>query len=169
MKRSRCSTRPLRSTTDSPSCTMPVRCVAGCGDATGAESALLDEVSLHAPALPSRRVLVELYAEQKRYEEQLSQLEQIAAKEPPHPLTAHSQAQALYNLKRFGEARTAVDRCLALAPTYPACVMLLANVLHKQGEPEEAQKVYREALALVNQKPPAEASDAAKQDRYWQE
>ncbi len=144
-------------------------CRRSAGDAAAAEEALLEEVRLHTPALPSRRVLVEMYAGQKRYEDQLAQLQEIASHEPPHPLTAHSQAQALYNLKRFNESREAVDRCLALAPTYPACVMLLANVLHRQGEEDEAQKVYREALALVNQEPPPVASEAAKQDRYWQE
>lgn len=144
-------------------------CLRARGQVNEAEDALRTEADSHPPGLPSRRVLVEIYADQKRYEEQLEQLEIIEAAEPPHPLTAHSKAQALYNVKRFDEARVAVDRCLELAPTYPACVMLLANVLHKQGEPERAKEVYREALALVNQAPPDEPDPLADPDRYWQE
>lgn len=118
-----------------------------------AESALLEEVRLHPPAVPSRRVLVEIYAEQKRYAEQLAQLDALMAVEPPHLLNSHARAQALFNLKRFPESLDEVLRCRKLDPRYPACAMLEANALKKLGREKEAYTAYEAALALVGQTP----------------
>jgi tetratricopeptide (TPR) repeat protein len=119
-----------------------------------AESALQEEVRLHPPAVPSRRALVEIYAEQKRYAEQLSQLDALIQVEPPHVLNSHARAQALFNLKRFPEAHEEVRRCRSLDARYPACAMLEANTLKKLGRDKEAYTAYEAALALVGQAPP---------------
>lgn len=142
------------------------------GEPTQAEEALLAEVEKNDKALPSRRALVEMYAEQKRYDEQLAQLAAIEAVESPHPLTAHSKAQALYNLQRYDESAAVVERCMELAPTYPHCVMLYANVLQKLGQEERAVEVYHEALALAKQEPPEGAPappDPDDPERLWKE
>ena len=149
-------------------------CLRSTGDAADAEEALLAEIALNDKALPSRRALVEMFAEQKRYDEQLEQLAVIEGIERPHALTAHSKAQALYNLQRYDAAQAGVLRCMELAPTYPHCVMLYANVLKKLGEEEKAVEVYHEALALANQAPPdAAAPDAPPPvedpERLWKE
>lgn len=123
------------------------------GEPLAAETALLEEVEAHGPAIASRRVLVELYAEQKRYEEQLAQLAVIRAHEPPFPPTLHSVAQAEFNLGRYDAARADVDACLAVDPAYAGCAMLLANVLKKQGHDAEAQAAFERALALRGQAP----------------
>lgn len=119
------------------------------GDAPAAEAAFLEEVRLYPPALPARRGLVEMYAQEKRYDEQLAQLAVIREVEPPSAATVHSVAQALFNLKRYDEADRAVADCEALAPAYPGCAMLKANVLKKLGRDAEAEAAYRRALALV--------------------
>ncbi|MEZ4238013.1 MAG: hypothetical protein R3F59_18085 [Myxococcota bacterium] len=117
-------------------------------DDRAAEDALLEEVAGYPPALPARRALVALYADQRRYAEQLAQLDAVAAAEPPAVDTMHSRAQALFNLGRYDEAEAAVAACRRFDPRYAACAMLEANVHDKLGRPEQAQRSYREALAL---------------------
>jgi tetratricopeptide (TPR) repeat protein len=118
------------------------------GDARAAEEGLLEEVRLHPPAVASRRILVEMYADQERYEEQLAQLAVISANESPSPLTMHSGAQALFNLGRFDEAAPVVRACRAFAPTYPGCALLEANLLKKLGRDEEASDAWARAQEL---------------------
>ena len=144
-------------------------CLRAQGEAGGAEDLLLDEIRLHLPALPSRRALVEIYARQKRYDEQLAQLDRVIAIEPPNVLSLHARAQALFNLKRYPESRSAIEASRAAAPTYPHCVMLFANVLDKLGEKERAVEVYHEALAMVGQAPPEPAAvdPLSDPERYW--
>ena len=125
------------------------------GAVAGAESSFLEEVRLFPPALPSRRELVKLYADQQRYAEQLEQLDVIRGLIPPEPLTLHSTAQVLFNLKRFAEAGVQVGECLDVAPEYAGCVMLQANVLEKLGRHAEAVAAYERALKLVGQQKPA--------------
>jgi tetratricopeptide (TPR) repeat protein len=129
-----------------------------------AEALLEDEIRLFG-TIGARYQLVEILAAQKRYEEQLAQLEVIAAQEPPSFLTHHSIAQALYNLRRYREAEAEVDACVELAPTYPACAMLRANVLKRLDRQEEAVAAYQHALSLAGQQdaggaaPPAPSAD----------
>jgi arylsulfatase A-like enzyme/Tfp pilus assembly protein PilF len=123
------------------------------GQEDAAEDALLEEIRLFPPALAARRMLVTMYVEQQRYEEQLAQLDAISLAEEPSVDTFHSRAQVLFNLGRYPEAKIAVDECRRFSPTYPACAMLDANVLSKLGRKEEAQKTYQEALALAGQSP----------------
>lgn len=121
----------------------------GQGHVTEAEAVLTEEVRMFPPALTTRRVLVEMYADQKRYEEQVEQLTAIAALEPPNALTLHSVAQALFNLKRYDAAYTEVLDCERVAPRYAPCVMLEANVLKKLGKEQEAQAAYTRAMAMA--------------------
>lgn len=130
------------------------------GDNDRAESMFQEEVGLHPPAVPSRQMLVRMYADQHRFDEQLAQLAEIEANEPPNPLTLHSIAQALYNVGRYDEAGVRVRDCMTLAPDYPGCVMLNANVLKKHGKNEEAQKGYERALALAGETPATAPEDA---------
>jgi arylsulfatase A-like enzyme/tetratricopeptide (TPR) repeat protein len=123
------------------------------GDPVRAEPLLLEEVRLFPPAPASRRVLVVLYAGQKRYAEQLEQLREISALEPPLADTLHSIAQATYNLGRWAEADAAVDRCTSAFPSYPGCAMLKANTQKKLGHEADAQQWYQRALKLAGRAP----------------
>lgn len=120
------------------------------GDFVEAEALFHEEVKRFPGAVETRRMLVELYAEQGRYDEQLEQLENIASLERPSVLTMHSRAQCLFNLRRFDESKTAVDECRAAAPGYPACAMLEANVLKKLGRDAEAEAAFRHAVELAD-------------------
>ncbi|MFZ5480252.1 MAG: sulfatase-like hydrolase/transferase [Myxococcota bacterium] len=118
------------------------------GEAELAERELLEEIRLHPPAPPSRRVLVDLYAEQRRWEDQLGQLRQLLETERPTPLDLHAIGQASFNLRRYDDARDAVARCIRLAPTYAGCALLEANVLSKLGDRTAAEAAYARALEL---------------------
>lgn len=124
-------------------------CLRARGALTQAETLLGEEVRLFPPAIASRRALVEMYADQKRYDEQLAQLNAIAAVEPVNPLTLHSTAQALFNLGRYAESAALIEECVAVAPGYAGCVLLEANVLKKLGKDAEAQAAYERALRLA--------------------
>ena len=119
------------------------------GDTAKAESFLQEEIRLHPPAIPARRTLVEIYAGEQRYTEQLEQLAVIEKVAPPDALTWHSKAQALFNLQRYPESKVAVDACRKVAPEYPACALLEANVLKKLGKEEEALAAYDRAIKLA--------------------
>lgn len=123
------------------------------GDPNAAELFLTEEIRLHPPALPARRTLVEVLAEQRRYEDQLAQLDVIAKLERPSALTMHSRAQALFNLGRIDDAAAETAKCKTADPRYPGCWMLWANVLSKQGKKEEAKSAYDKAMSLA--KPPS--------------
>jgi arylsulfatase A-like enzyme/tetratricopeptide (TPR) repeat protein len=118
-----------------------------------AEQFLREEILLHPPAVPARRTLVELLAEQKRYGRQLRQLRIIQQSEPPNPLTAHSMAQALFNLGKFDESAKVLTQCFELNDQYPGCAMLWANVLKKQGKDDEAKVAYERAMKLHQSAP----------------
>lgn len=118
------------------------------GSAAEAEALWLDELALFPGSMATHRALVALYAEQKRFEEQLEHLRVIHASEPPNHLTLHSIAQSLFNLRRYDEARGQVELCRETAPEYPACAMLYANVLDKLGDRPGAEEAYHTALAL---------------------
>lgn len=119
------------------------------GDVIQAEPYFEEEVRLFPPAVPARRMLVEILAAQKRYDEQLVQLEAIRAAEAPRADTLHSTAQALFNLQRYAEAAQVVDECRLLARRDAGCALLEANVLKKLGKEAEAQAAYERAVELA--------------------
>lgn len=51
----------------------------------------------------------------------------------------HAEAQALFNLGRYLEAREALDRGLAIDPDRAVLLLLDANLLWKEGHPDEAK------------------------------
>jgi arylsulfatase A-like enzyme/tetratricopeptide (TPR) repeat protein len=123
------------------------------GEADKAEQFLTEEIRMHPPAIPARRTMVELLAEQRRYEDQITQLDAIKAAERPGPLTLHSRAQALFNLGRYDECAVDLAECEKLDGKYAGCWMLLANLLSKQGKPTEAKAAHVRALKLAKLPP----------------
>lgn len=125
-----------------------------------AEDEFREEIAVNPPSVPSRQMLVRLFADQARYDDQLVELAAIELVEPPNPLTMHSSAQALFNLGRYEDAKKRVDECRAFAPAYAGCAMLEANVLKKLGQEKEAYAAYELALKLAGEVPPAPLDDA---------
>jgi choline-sulfatase len=123
------------------------------GKADAAEQFLIEEIRLHPPAIPARRTMVEILAEQRRYTEQLEQLSEIAKIEVLNPMTLHSKAQALFNLERYKEADTVTQACIKTDAKYPGCWMMRANVLSKQGNATAAKVAYNKAVSLADRYP----------------
>ncbi|MEL6343014.1 MAG: sulfatase-like hydrolase/transferase [Myxococcota bacterium] len=123
------------------------------GEADAAESLWLDEVSLHPPALNARRMLITVYASQKRYEEQHAQLLVVHEHHPEEALTLHALAQAAFNLQRYDEALARTDTCLAVTPNNPHCMLLKANALSKLGQDARAREIFERAQALARGAP----------------
>jgi tetratricopeptide (TPR) repeat protein len=57
-------------------------------------------------------------------------------------------AEVLFDLQRFSGAADELDRAIALEPYYPAPVLLLGRVREKQGQEEEAFKLYERYVAM---------------------
>lgn len=125
-------------------------------DYVGAEAYFLREIDAFPPGPWSRRQLVEIYVAQKRLDEQILQLRALVADGFVDASTLHSLGQALYNAKRFEEAAAIVAQCREMAPTYPGCAMLEANVLQQQGLPDRARAAYELAMALAGKDVPPE-------------
>ena len=113
-----------------------------------AEELLLDEIYNNPPSAPARKQLVEVYAEQQRFAEQIEQLNVIISVQPPDHLDFHSRAQAHFNNMAYELAMEDIDRCSKIAPNYAPCVMLEANALKKMGREAEAEAAYLRALEL---------------------
>lgn len=118
-----------------------------------AEDLLLDEIHNNPPSVPARKQLVEIYAEQQRFTEQIEQLDVIVAVQPPDHLDFHSRAQAHFNVMAYEPAVEDIGRCKSLAPAYAPCVMLEANALKKMGREAEAEAAYLRALELAKAQP----------------
>lgn len=119
------------------------------GDAAAGEALLREEVEGNPPGVSALRELVRVLAQQERHAEQLAVLAALGgAERPPRAQTAWSQGQALFNLGRYAEAESAVDRCLTLAPETAGCWLLRANVLDKLGRTADALEAFEQAQAL---------------------
>lgn len=119
------------------------------GRADAAEGLYLDEIAAHPPALAARRALVEMYVGQKRYDDQVAQLDaMIAAMRDPPAEVWHSRGQALFNLGRYDEADRDLTRCRRDFPTDAGCAMVHANVLKRLGKLEAAEASFQAALKL---------------------
>ena len=119
------------------------------GAAVDAEARFRDELGNRPSFAPARRALIGLLAEQRRYAEQLQELELMVAQLPRDVPTAHSRAQARFNLGDIEGAAEEVDRCRTLSPRYPGCALLQANVLAKQGDMPGAKAAFAEAQDLA--------------------
>ena len=113
-----------------------------------AETLLLDEVASFPPAIGAREGLVRIFAEQRRYTEQLAQLEALASVRVPTAVHLHAQAQALFNLRRFEEARALLRDAIAQNPEFAQGYLLLANAEKKLGQLDAAQNAYQRAQTL---------------------
>lgn len=123
------------------------------GEDQEAESLLLDEIHNSPPSVPARKNLVEMYAEQQRFTEQIEQLNVIITVQPPNHLDFHSRAQAHFNTMAYERALEDIIRCQRTAPQYAPCLMLEANALKKMGREAEAEAAYLRALEMAKSQP----------------
>ena len=95
----------------------------------------------------TRRLLLRMLGQGKRYSEQIPHLEILRDQNPDSIEILHSHAQGLWNAQRFEFAEELVEEGLARAPGNADLLMLQANVLSRNGEEDAAQLAYQQALA----------------------
>ena len=105
----------------------------------------------------ARQLLVRLLGEEKRFDEQLEQVDFLLAREPESVLFLHARAQTLFNMDDLDGTLLALEAGLRQAPDDPRMLLLLANLQARQGQPELAQETFARASALQ------EALDALEQ------
>jgi tetratricopeptide (TPR) repeat protein len=106
-----------------------------------------DELRDYPASLRTRRLLLRVLGEQKRYAEQLPHWEYLRKQAPQSLELIHSHAQALWNAKQHERSKALVLEGLSRDSEHPNLLMLQANHLSRDGQDEEAQQTYQRALA----------------------
>jgi aspartate beta-hydroxylase len=69
--------------------------------------------------------------------------------DPVHPALWSNLASSLHALNLLPEEFEAIERALALEPRYLAALLQKGNLMEKRGEPRNAARLYRNALATL--------------------
>lgn len=109
---------------------------------------LEDEARDYPNYPPPRRMLARMYGEDQKWLEQKEHLLVLARLQPEEPTVLLALAQCHFNLADYSAARTTLARALALAPQDPDVLLLHANLLAKEGKPDEGKAVFEKAKAL---------------------
>ncbi|MCK6528679.1 sulfatase-like hydrolase/transferase [Myxococcota bacterium] len=117
-----------------------------------AEERFLEEVRLYPDSPRPRMALASMYARVKAWDQQLEQLEAALPHQRPDADVWHALAQARFNATRIPEADQAIAECLKLDADHPACHMLRANVLARQGRREEGRRAADLANELARER-----------------
>lgn len=68
---------------------------------------------------------------------------------PGHPALWSNFASSLHALQRYDEERDAIEKALAIEPRHLASLLQKAMLLEERGEPRNAARAYRNALATI--------------------
>lgn len=128
------------------------------GDLEGARRSLAREVEFYPGNLKAGFSLANVLGMSKDYEAQVKELERLLQRAPKNAELHYKKTLALFNLKRYDQARAAVDAGLALAPEHPQLVLMDANLLAKEGKRE----VGAQRFALAQQLKERFDAEAAK-------
>lgn len=113
-----------------------------------AQELMAREVAHHPLNVRARRVLARMARDASDWEGWAEHTRFLVRQESADALVWLDHAQALFNLKRYEEARTALDRALVLGPEVPEIVLLDANLLAKEGKREQGLARFEEAQRL---------------------
>ncbi|MCK6505785.1 tetratricopeptide repeat protein [Myxococcota bacterium] len=80
-------------------------------------------------------------------ERALALADRLLKDSPDDPELLHARGVALFDLGRLDEARSEVEAALVKAPEQPDLLLLLANILRKQGHQAEAEAMRTRADA----------------------
>lgn len=120
----------------------------GAGDLEEARRLLEIETSNHGSNLRAAAALLKLYMRVQAWQEQLELANRILSLNDKDVIAHHAKVLALFNQERFLESREAVTAGLAIDPEHPDLVLMDANLLAKEGKPEEGKKRFEEAKTL---------------------
>ncbi len=84
--------------------------------------------------------------------------ERATAANPRHPALWSNLASSLHSLGRFDEENEIIERALAIEPRHLSTLLQKAALLEVRGDPRNAARIYRNALATL---PPGMAAPAA--------
>ncbi len=96
----------------------------------------------------ARLVLARALQEELRFLDELAHRQFLVKARPRNPEFLRALAQCNFNLQDYKSARRAIEAGLSLAPDDPETVLLYANLLMKEGRPEEGAATFRRASAL---------------------
>lgn len=89
--------------------------------------------------------------DQKQYDVAIQHYEQVLADNPDSTLAMYEMAMSLYSK---GDKQKALETALRgskyISPQLPLFYMTVANVIDDQGKPDEAIKIYRDAISILN-------------------
>ena len=117
------------------------------GRPTEASKALSRAVSL-APQEPQIRYLLALaYSDAGDALQALAELDVVLGHQPENFRAHNNRGSALQTLGRLSEAEESYRRALELAPHMEPPYINLGHLLQSRGKPEEARRLYTEAIA----------------------
>ena len=122
--------------------------LAGTGRSTEAVVVLEAELGDHPSNIEALRALSRIYADERDYQAQLEIAKRAALLDPKSASTRLAVAQCLFNQADYGAARTSLQEAKRLAPADAAIMLLEANLLDKEGHPEEGRALFLKAQAL---------------------
>lgn len=105
------------------------------------------EESLHGPSPRTDRLLLVVLGRMGEEERALALADRLLKDSPDDPELLHARGVALFDLGRLDEARSEVEAALVKAPEQPDLLLLLANILRKQGHQAEAEAMRTRADA----------------------
>lgn len=97
------------------------------------------EQELHGVSPRTDRLLLVVLNRMGEKERALALADRLLKDQPADPELLHARGVALFDLGRVDEARTEVEAALVKVPEQPDLLMLLANILRKQGLQAEAE------------------------------
>ncbi|MDP6932645.1 MAG: sulfatase-like hydrolase/transferase, partial [Myxococcota bacterium] len=118
------------------------------GSNEDAEALLRRELDLYPNQIEATRLLSRILSTLDRDEENLPLLEQLLEADPTSPQLHTALAAALFDLGRVAESRAAVEKGLKHSSDDPELVMMLANILAREGDMETATATRDRALSL---------------------
>ena len=122
--------------------------LAGTGRSADAVATLEAELGDHPTSIPALRALSAVYADERDYQAQLEIARRLVLLEPTSASARLAVAQCLFNLGDYGAARSPLAEAKRLAPEDAAIMLLEANLLDKEGHPEEGRALFLKAQAL---------------------
>jgi predicted Zn-dependent protease len=88
------------------------------------------------------------------WQEAAAEFADVLQRQPTHVEARRGRAQAFFNSGDYAMAEDLLAPLLASTPDDPLILLLQANILDKQGQPEKAKAVFDRAQKLREQTPP---------------
>ncbi len=117
------------------------------GDVDGSIDLFELELAHHPSSLPAAKALITLHDQTKQHQAIVEVAAKALLHHPEDLSLLHARAQAFYNLEDYAACRGALDPALASHPGASILLLLDANLLSKEGQPEQGAKRFEQAQA----------------------